>query len=146
MIQELRLFKTLENLTGDGSQKAKQSIISDNLSDRFSYMLDICYNPFVTTKLHKISFNEVLSDVNHNHWEDFRKLIEELKTAPAANDLLRGRAQDLVSQRISEDPQEDIELRTVLMKILTKRMNIGIGAKLINKAVKKSSSLIHLSC
>ena len=137
MIQELRLFKTLENLTGDGSQKAKQSIISDNLSDRFSYMLDICYNPFVTTKLHKISFNEVLSDVNHNHWEDFRKLIEELKTAPAANDLLRGRAQDLVSQRISEDPQEDIELRTVLMKILTKRMNIGIGAKLINKAVKK---------
>jgi DNA ligase-1 len=137
MIQELRLFKTLENLTGEGSQKAKQIIISDNLSDRFSYMLDICYNPFVTTKLHKISFNEALSDTNHNHWEDFKKLIEELKTAPAANDLLRGRAHDLVSQKISEDPQEDLELRTVLMKILTKRMNIGIGAKLINKAVKK---------
>jgi DNA ligase 1 len=29
----------------------------------------------------------------------------------------------------------DIALRDILMKILTKRMNIGIGAKLINKAV-----------
>lgn len=137
MIQELRLFKTLENLTGEGSQKSKQNLIAENLNERFSYMLDVCYNPFITTKLHKIAFNESLSDSNPNHWEDFKTLIEELKTAPAANDSLRNRAQNLISQKISDDPAEDLELRTVLMKILTKRMNIGIGAKLINKAVKR---------
>jgi DNA ligase-1 len=137
MLQELKLFKALENLTGEGSQKAKQKLISENLNDRFSYMLDVCYNPFVTTKLHKISFNQTLSESNPNHWEDFKKLVEELKIAPAANDILRGRAQDLISQKISEDAEIDLELRNVLMKILTKRMNIGIGAKLINKAVNK---------
>jgi DNA ligase 1 len=137
MIQELRLFKTLENLTGEGSQKSKQNLIAENLNERFSYMLDVCYNPFITTKLHKIVFNESLSDSNPNHWEDFKTLIEELKTAPAANDSLRNRAQNLISQKISDDLGEDLELRTVLMKVLTKRMNIGIGAKLINKAVKR---------
>jgi DNA ligase-1 len=137
MIEELRLFKRLEQLTGEGSQKAKQLLIKENLTERFSYMLDVCYNPFVTTKLHRISFNEYLADNNHNHWEDFIKLVEELKKAPAANDLLRGRANTLISQKISDDSAEDIELRNILMKILTKRMNIGIGAKLINKAVSR---------
>jgi DNA ligase-1 len=140
MIEELRLFKRLEQLTGEGSQKAKQLLIKENLTEGFSYMLDVCYNPFVTTKLHRISFNEYLDANNHNHWDDFVKLVEELKKAPAANDLLRGRANTLISQKISDDPAEDIELRNILMKILTKRMNIGIGAKLINKAV--SSDLI----
>ena len=135
MIEELRLFKRLEHLTGEGSQKAKQLLIKENLTERFSYMLDVCYNPFVTTKLHRILFNEYLDDNNHNHWEDFVKLVEELKKAPAANDLLRGRANTLISQKISDDSVEDMELRNILMKILTKRMNIGIGAKLINKAV-----------
>jgi len=49
MIEELRLFKQLEQLTGEGSQKAKQLLIKENLTERFSYMLDVCYNPFVTT-------------------------------------------------------------------------------------------------
>ena len=137
MIEELRLFKQLEQLTGEGSQKAKQLLIKENLTERFSYMLDVCYNPFVTTKLHRISFNEYLDVNNHNHWDDFIKLVEELKKAPAANDLLRGRANTLISQKISDDPTEDMELRNILMKILTKRMNIGIGAKLINKAVSR---------
>jgi len=137
MIQELRIFKNLENLTGEGSQKAKQKLIEENLTDKFSYILDVCYNPFITTKLHKISFNESLSESNPNHWDEFKALVEELKKAPAANDILRGRAQNIISQRISEDDAEDLELRTVLMKILTKRMNIGIGAKLINKALKR---------
>ena len=137
MRKELQLFKDLESLTGEGSQKAKQKIISENQSERFLYLLDICFNPFVTTKLHKISFNESLSEINHNHWDNFKDLVEELKRVPAANDLLRKRAQDIVSFRISDDEPEDLQLREVLMKIITKRMNIGIGAKLINKAIGK---------
>ena len=135
MKKELQLFRDLESLTGEGSQKSKQAIISENRDERFQYLLDVCFNPFVTTKLHKISFNETLSESNPNIWQEFKDLVEELKTAPAANDSLRKRAQDLVSSRISEDDAEDLLLREILMKIVTKRMNIGIGAKLINKAV-----------
>lgn len=135
MRKELQLFRDLENLTGEGSQKAKQKIISENQDNGFLYLLDVCFNPFVTTKLHRITFNEVLSESNPNLWENFKELIEELKIAPAANDSLRRRAQDLISYRISDNDFEDLQLREILMKIITKRMNIGIGAKLINKAV-----------
>ena len=135
MIEKLRLFKELESLTGNGSQKSKQDLIKSNIDQELKYILDICFNPFVTTKLHKLPSSEILLESNHNLWEDFRSLLEELKIAPAANDNLRGRACDLISSRISEDSTEDAELRSVLMKIITKRMNIGIGAKLINKAL-----------
>ena len=135
MIEKLRLFKELESLTGNGSQKSKQDLIKSNIDQDLKYILDICFNPFITTKLHKLPSSEILLESNHNLWEDFRSLIEELKIAPAANDSLRGRACDLISTRISEDIEEDIELRAILYKIITKRMNIGIGAKLINKAL-----------
>ena len=137
MTEETRIFCRLEKMTGNGSQKLKQELIKESMNDRMEYILDVCFNPFVTTKLHRISFNEILSESNENHWDDFKSLVEDLKKAPAANDLLRGRAQDLISCRLSDDAVEDLELRTILMKILTKRMNIGIGAKLINKAVGK---------
>lgn len=137
MIKEIRIFCSLEKMTGNGSQKSKQDLIRESMNDRMEYILDVCFNPFVTTKLHRIGFNAVLSEPNENLWNDFKSLVEDLKKAPAANDLLRERAQLLISTRISDNREEDLELRTILMKIITKRMNIGIGAKLINKAVGK---------
>jgi DNA ligase-1 len=137
MINSIKALKTLESLTGEGSQKAKQALIKDSLCSEMEYILDVCFNPFVTTKLHKLNLPESPDLPNLNLWEDFKSLIEDLKKAPAANDVLRGRAQKIISCRLSQDDSEDLELRKYLMKILTKRMNIGIGAKLINKAVGK---------
>lgn len=137
MIKEIQTLKSLESLTGEGSQKSKQNLIKDSLSPEMEYILDICFNPFVTTKLHKLNFQELPNSKNPNLWEDFKSLVEDLKKAPAANDSLRNRAQQIISCRLSDDDKEDIELRKYLMKVLTKRMNIGIGAKLINKAVGK---------
>jgi DNA ligase-1 len=137
MIQEIRVLRKIESLTGEGSQKSKQNLINESLTPEMEYILDVCFNPFVTTKLHKISFRETPKEGNPNLFNDFKTLIEDLKKAPAANDLLRERAQTIISYRLSEDDQEDTDLRKNLMKVLTKRMNIGIGAKLINKAVGK---------
>ena len=100
------------------------------------YILDVCFNPFITTKLHKLDLSEDIEVPNFPGFETFKSLVEDLKKAPAANDSLRSRANSLINSRITEENlAEDIELRNILMKILTKRMNIGIGAKLINKAV-----------
>lgn len=137
MIQEIKTLKSLEALTGEGSQKAKMNLVKNSMNSKMEYIMDICFNPFVTTKLHKLNFQEIPNQQNPNLWEDFVSLIEDLKKAPAANDALRGRAQTIISSSLSDNPEEDIELRKCLMKILTKRMNIGIGAKLINKAVGK---------
>jgi len=142
MLKELEIFCQLEELTGNGSQKEKQRLISQNLTEEMSYILDICFNPFVTTKLHKLDLSEEqpvrsYSTNPDSFWDSFVSLIEDLKNAPAANDLLRGRAQDLLDHSFVQYPDQDLEIRKMLMRILTKRMNVGIGAKLINKAVGK---------
>lgn len=136
MKKELRLLLAIESLTGNGSQKEKQKLISENLSDEMLYILDVCFNPFITTKLHKLEMSGEISTEEFPGFKTFKSLIEDLKKAPAANDSLRTRANRLINSVINEDDlAEDIGLRIILMKILTKRMNIGIGAKLINKAV-----------
>lgn len=138
MIHYLKIFKELENTTGEGSLKIKQDLLKKSVDDKLSYLLDVCFNPFVTTKLHRISFSDDLRPHKHDLWDEMVELIEELKAAPAANDMLRGRAETLISTRLHEDESEDEQLREVLRKILTKRMNIGIGAKVINKALGKN--------
>jgi DNA ligase-1 len=136
MKKELRVLLAVESLTGNGSQKEKQRLISDNLSEEMLYILDVCFNPFITTKLHKLEMSNEISKEEFPGFETFRDLVEDLKKAPAANDALRTRANHLINCTIKEeDLAEDINLRVILMKILTKRMNIGIGAKLINKAI-----------
>ena len=136
MKKELRVLLAVESLTGNGSQKEKQKLISDNLSEEMLYILDVCFNPFITTKLHKLEMSNEIIEEEFPGFETFKSLIEDLKKAPAANDALRARANHLINCTIKEeDLAEDINLRVILMKILTKRMNIGIGAKLINKAV-----------
>lgn len=143
MIKEIKILSQLEELTGEGSQKLKQELIKSSINPRLSYVLDICFNPFVTTKLHKLKFQDQPTDSEFREskddflWDEFKDLVEDLKKAPAANDTLRSRAQNLISYRLSDSDEEDSKIRKNLMKILTKRMNIGIGAKLINKALGK---------
>lgn len=136
MINELKILSTLESLTGNGSQKEKQRLLSENLTEVMSYLLDVCFNPFVTTKLHKLDLQPT-SAGEFPGFEIFKSVMESLKAAPAANDNLRGQATALINSRLSEDLIEDKQLRDILMKIFTKRMNSGIGAKLINKALGK---------
>lgn len=136
MKQELRVLLSVESMEGNGSQKEKQRLISENLSEEMLYILDVCFNPFITTKLHKLELSQNLDVPEFPGFETFKSLVEDLKKAPAANDSLRSRANALINSVINEkDLAEDMALRVILMKILTKRMNIGIGAKLINKAV-----------
>jgi len=132
MQQELEILLEIERATGEGSQKKKQQLISQNLSPRLEYILSICFDPFVTTKLHKLEYEDRDCKENPNLYDEFFSLCEELKAAPAINDHLRSKA-----ERLIESTGYHIELKKVLAKVLTKRMNIGIGAKLINKAVGK---------
>lgn len=136
MKRELRVLLSVESMEGNGSQKEKQKLISENLSEEMLYILDVCFNPFITTKLHKLDLSLDLDIPEFPGFDTFKSLVEDLKKAPAANDSLRSRANSLINSLINEkDLVEDMALRVILMKILTKRMNIGIGAKLINKAV-----------
>lgn len=131
----LRIFTELESMTGEGSVKFKQEKIVNSYDEDLDYFLNICYNPFITTKLHRINLQDNPTEGSVST-SAVKELLERLKSAPAANDTLRAQAEELINTRISSG-DDDYELRSALMKILTKRMNIGIGAKTINKALKK---------
>jgi DNA ligase-1 len=132
MTKELDLLIQIEGLSGSGSQKVKQDLIRTNMSEELETIIRISFDPFLTTKLHKL---EVLPESSNDLEFPFtllKDLTERLFAAPAANDSLRKEAHDLVNRSSLTYDQ-----RKMLAKILTKRVNIGIGAKLINKALSK---------
>ncbi len=130
MKKELEVLLKIESSTGEGSQKTKQNLISSNSNEILNYLLKVALDPFLTTKLHKL---EVIENspylVDYDPFEKFRDLTSRLFNAPAPNDKFREEAFELVN--CVDMP---FEHRKMLGKILTKRLNIGIGAKLINKA------------
>lgn len=133
MKQQLKLLSLLESTIGGGSQKTKQDIIAANRSPEMDYILDVCYNPFVTTKLNKVDYStSPVAEIPGDLFTRFRSLVEDLKVAPSANTELRARADNLIT-----NSGLDRDLQEYLARILTKNMNIGLGAKLINKAVGK---------
>jgi DNA ligase-1 len=94
----------------------------------------IAFDPFLPTKLHKLEvLPESTNDLPTDPFPTLKDLTERLFAAPAANDSLRKEAHDLVNRS-----PFTLEQRKMLAKILTKRVNIGIGAKLINKALGKA--------
>lgn len=138
MVKELSVLQGLDSIIGQGSQKRKMDLIRSNYSEKMEYLLDVCYNPFVTTKINHLLLGAVPQyPESQEIWKDFQILIEALKNSPAANNNLRKKAQDLVNTRLVEDNVEDYMLRSCLSKIITKKLNIGIGAKLVNKSIGK---------
>ncbi len=122
---------TIEGVTGNGSQKAKQEILRENFTPSFEYVLKIAFNPFITTKLNKL---EVLKEspyiAEFDPYEKFKDLTDRLFKAKAANASLREEAYELVNCI-----PYSYEERKMLSKVLTKKVNIGIGAKLVNKSI-----------
>ena len=134
MNKELDLLIEIEGLSGAGSQKVKQDLIRDNMSPELESIIRISFDPFLTTKLHKLEvLPETSNDLPTDPFPTLKDLTERLFVAPAANDSLRKEAHDLVNRS-----PLSLEQRKMLAKVLTKRVNIGIGAKLINKAVGKA--------
>jgi len=133
MEAELKLLLEVELATGNGSQKTKQDLISNNYTQVMDYLLKIALNPFLTTKLSHI---ELLQDqpylISYDPYEKFVDLTQRLLSSPAANNKLREEAFELINCT-----PYDLETRKMLLKVITKSLNIGIGAKLINKALKK---------
>ena len=135
MKKELEILLKIESSTGNGSQKIKQDLIKENYSPVLEYFLKVALDPFLTTKLHKLEVIEqspYLVEGDYDPFDKFKDLTSRLFIAPAPNDKFREEAFELVNCT-----DLAFDERKILGKILTKRLNIGIGAKLINKAFGK---------
>jgi len=131
MEKQLNLLIQLEATKGNGSVATKQEMIKKNRDEILDYILQVCYNPFITTKLNKVDYAATtVTEVSPDLFKNFKLLVEELKAAPSANSGHRSRVYSLITNS-GLSP----ELQKMLGRIFTKNMNISLGAKLINKAV-----------
>lgn len=130
MEKELSVLLEIESSTGNGSQKIKQNLIKENYTEILEYLIKVSLDPFLTTKLNKIDVLESTPYlIEYDSFEKFKDLTDRLFNAPSANDKLREEAFELINCT-----ELSYEKRKMLAKVLTKNLNIGIGAKLINKA------------
>jgi DNA ligase-1 len=125
MIQELKTLQQISQCEGKGSQDKMQAILKSNLTPEMEFMLDVAYNPFITTKLNKLTVPD--SGEGEPTFAEFKKLIDILRKTKAANNDLRKDAGEFIAKFPSE-------LRQTMLDIITKNLNIGIQAKSINKA------------
>ena len=125
MIQELKALQQIALCEGKGSQDKMQAILKSNLTPEMEFMLEVAFNPFITTKLNKLAVPDEGS--GEPTFSEFKSLVDILKKSKAANNDLRKEAGDFIARFPSE-------LRQTMLDILTKNLNIGIQAKSINKA------------
>ena len=128
MIEALKTLQKIAECTGKGSQEQMQRILKSNLTPELEFLLEVAYNPFITTKLNKLDMSEPIVFGTSDTFEAVKSLVEKLKNAKAANKDLREQAIWVISS-FPHDVQQ------TLCDVITKNLNIGIQAKSINKAV-----------
>ena len=128
MRKELQVLYDISQISGKGSTKLQTELLAENLTKDMKYLLDIAFNPFVTTKLNKLDVIEtgvILDPIT----EQYSGYIGQLIKAKSANNDLR-RTMGRYIGSVDLPPH----LKQLLLDITTKNLVIGIKEKTINKA------------
>jgi len=131
----LQVILDIQKLQGT-KNKTKQLQLSSCRDAGFKkdlkHILCIAFDPFTILHISKIE-NKYISDPIHSleskevDFDEFVELCQELRDVKAINNQLRTRVENLCSR------VKDADLRELLIKIITKKINIGIGAKAVNQ-------------
>ncbi len=134
MRRELELLCGIAKTTGEGSQAKIIELLKNNWTDNLGYLLNIAQNPFITTKINALelcTLESVSMLSEEESISELKEVLEELiYKVKAANSGLRQRLVAAInSMQLNEEAEE------MLAKIVTKNFNIGLGGKLVNKAL-----------
>lgn len=132
MKSELRTLIEVEQATGTGSQTIKQNLIRDNYTDILEFFLQIGLDPFIKTNINKINIQQEPTCAEIS-FDQFKDTICKLTQAKAANNELRAEVFQILNSN-----GFTLQEREMLGKIITKSLNIGMGAKSVNKAIGKA--------
>lgn len=122
----LEKFQEIERTKGTGSAKIKEEIIKSCLTfkEEAYGIFNVAFNPFWITHISQI---EIRSNTMVSHFS-FSRIVNKLLSVKAVNNDLR----EAVTGYVNSYP---MEFREMLVKVLTKTVNIGISAKSINSAL-----------
>ena len=127
--KHLNLLLEIENTTGAGSQNIIKKLILENYDEDLAYTMQVMFNPFIKTHLNKLGDTTDILYMEDN-FDHFKKLISKLSSVKACTNELRHQTTIWVNSF-------DDDLKRILTMIMTKNVNIGIGAKLVNSALFK---------
>jgi ATP-dependent DNA ligase len=128
MRKELQVLHEISTIKGKGSTETQINLLSENLTDDMKFLLNVAFNPFVTTKLNKLNVIITGNRIEPNI-EQFKNLINTLIEGKSANNELR----EIMGRYVGSVDLEENE-RQILLDIITKNLVIGIKEKTINKA------------
>jgi len=131
-MKELQTLIDMSQLSGTGSATEKQKLLANCKTNTMQWLLQIATNPFKTTKISKLSIPTSLS-TSDDAFDKIQEKINYLLTVKAAKDEDRHFLEKQVSCLSCSDEQKEM-----LVKILTKNLNIGVGVSIINKVFGKN--------
>lgn len=126
----LDLLIEIEKTTGTGCKKIIENMLKENWSDELEYVLNVALNQFILTHLNKLSETDNYGIVIDDTFNQFKELMEECISVKACTKDLRERVTLFVNSFEGEQ-------KRILTMIVTKNLNISMGRKLINKAMKR---------
>lgn len=130
-MKELETLVCISQISGNGSAKKKAELLANCATDDMKWLLDISSNPFRTTKVSKLALHETTSRTGS--FEKIKERIEVLLQSKAAKGEDRAYLEDQISSL-----QIPFSQKEMLVKVLTKNLNIGIGISTINKVFGSS--------
>lgn len=128
MIKSLNTLLCIEKLTGKGSQKLIMKELQDNWSPELEYILNVALNQFKPTHLNTLAISAPHFVGDHS-FETFKALMDECMSVRACTLELKTKVKSFVDYYI------DTDISNILTMIVTKNLNIGLGRKLVNKAL-----------
>lgn len=131
-MKELQVLIAASKLSGTGSATEKQKLLSGCKTETMEWFLQIAANPFKTTKVSKLNIIDS-STIKGDAFQNIKEKISYLLTVKAAKDEDRNYLEDNLSYL-----DASYEEKEMLVKILTKNLNIGIGTSIINKVFGKN--------
>ncbi len=135
MRNALSVLCEIAKTTGNGSQTKIIELIKDSWSDDLAYLLNVALNPFITTKINQLELYTAGGTPMDEVYciKLLKDTLEDLiYKSKAANTNHRETLSSIIPQLGYSIDEEEM-----LVKIVTKNFNIGLGGKLVNKALGK---------
>ena len=127
MKKALYTLNRISRANGTGSQLLKRDLLKENDSPELRYLLQVAFDPFITTRIATVEIREKQTAEEWS-FEKVKTFIGERQERKGIDAIERTLYYTMVNG-FSEQHERDL-----MAKIITKSLNIGIGAKEINKA------------
>lgn len=128
MKKALQALNQIDQCNGPGSADEKIRLLQFNETDELRYLLEIAFSPLVTTNIKLIPLVHSHLKEDDCTFEKFKELMDMLGSRRGITKDVR----EVVGEFVYSKYWTDVE-RNLLIKIITQSLNIGVGAKTINK-------------